>query len=362
MIPRYTLSNGYSLARIIKGGWHLAGDHGAIDRQQAIRDMALFVAAGITTFDCADIYTGVEQLIGDFRRANPALASQVQVHTKFVPDLSDLHSVDGRYVENIIDRSLQRLGLERIDLVQFHWWDYTIPRYVETALELDRLRRAGKIAQIGVTNFDTQRLGELVSAGIPIVSHQVQYSLLDDRPTAAMVDFCRAHAIVLLCYGTVAGGFLSERWLGTDEPNRAAITNRSLIKYKLIIEDFGGWDLFQELLHVLARIATKHKTDIASIASRAILDRPQVAAVIVGATNVSHLNANARMASLPLDAADRAAIAAVTGRRKGPRGDVYTLERDRNGRHGQIMKYELNAVPASSTRNQSTRAWGVPNE
>jgi aryl-alcohol dehydrogenase-like predicted oxidoreductase len=350
VIPRYTLSNGYSLARIIKGGWHLAGDHGVIDPQQAIKDMALFVAAGITTFDCADIYTGVEQLIGDFRRANPALASQVQVHTKFVPDLSDLASVDRRYVEKIIDRSLQRLGTERLDLVQFHWWDYNVPRYVDTALELDRLRHAGKIAHIGVTNFDTQRLGELVSAGIPVVSHQVQYSLLDARPAVTMVDFCRAHAIVLLCYGTVAGGFLSERWLGKDEPKRADVTNRSLIKYKLIIEDFGGWDLFQELLRVLGRIATKHQADIASIASRAILDRPQVAAAIVGATNATHLDANTRMASLPLDAADRAAIAAVTDRRKGPEGDVYTLERDRNGRHGQIMKYELNAAPVGRAK------------
>jgi aryl-alcohol dehydrogenase-like predicted oxidoreductase len=348
VIPRYTLSNGYSLARIIKGGWHLAGDHGVIDPRQAIKDMALFVAAGITTFDCADIYTGVEQLIGDFRRANPALASQVQVHTKFVPDLSDLASVDRRYVEKIIDRSLQRLGTQRLDLVQFHWWDYNVPRYVDTALELDRLRRAGKIAQIGVTNFDTQRLGELVSAGIPVVSHQVQYSLLDDRPAVSMVDFCRAHDIVLLCYGTVAGGFLSERWLGKDEPNRADVTNRSLIKYQLIIEDFGGWDLFQELLRVLGGIATKHQADIASIASRAILDRPQVAAAIVGATNTAHLDANTRMASLPLDADDRAAIAAVIDRREGPEGDVYSLERDRNGRHGQIMKYELNASPGGS--------------
>jgi aryl-alcohol dehydrogenase-like predicted oxidoreductase len=352
VIPRYTLSNGYSLARIIKGGWHLAGDHGAIDPQQAIKDMAAFVDAGITTFDCADIYTGVEQLIGDFRRAHPTLAQRVQVHTKFVPDLTDLATVERRYVENIIDRSLQRLGLERLDLVQFHWWDYNIPRYVDTALELDRLRRAGKIAQIGVTNFDTQRLGELVSGGVPIVTHQVQYSLLDDRPATAMVDYCRSHDIVLLCYGTVAGGFLSERWLGKDEPNppggRAALTNRSLIKYKLIMEDFGGWGLFQELLRVLGRIAAKHQTDIASIASRAILDRSQVAGVIVGATNANHLSAHARMASLLLDADDTAAIAAVIDRRGGPQGDVYTLERDRTGRHGQIMKYELNALPGGS--------------
>lgn len=350
MIPRATPADGYNISRIIKGGWHLAGDHGVIEPQQAVKDMALFVEAGITTFDCADIYTGVEELIGKFRRAYPTLARQVQVHTKFVPDLSDLRYVDGRYVERIIDRSLQRLGLERLDLVQFHWWDYDVPRYVEAALELERLRRAGKIAHIGVTNFDKPHLDRIVSAGVSVVAHQLQYSLIDNRPTHSMVEYCRSHNIAMFCYGTVAGGFLSERWVGKPEPSRngspSDITNRSLIKYKLIIDDFGGWDLFQQLLRVLAQIAARHGTDVASVASRVMLDRPQVTAVIVGATNTSHLEAHARMASLRLDPDDLAALAAVTSRRSGPPGDVYTLERNRTGRHGQIMKYELNTTPA----------------
>jgi aryl-alcohol dehydrogenase-like predicted oxidoreductase len=221
-----------------------------------------------------------------------------------------------------------------------------VPRYVETALELERLRRAGKIAHIGVTNFDKPHLDRIVAAGVQVVSHQLQYSLLDHRPAASMIDYCRAHNIVVLCYGTVAGGFLSDRWLGKPEPRRngaaADITNRSLIKYKLIIDDFGGWELFQQLLTVLARIATRHDTDVASVASRVILDRPQVAAVIVGATNTAHLQSHDQLGSLQLDADDVAAVAAVTDLRSGPRGDVYTLERDRTGRHGQIMKYELN--------------------
>ena len=341
MIPRYSLRPDYSISRIIKGGWHLAGDHGDVNPQQAIKDMATFVEAGITTFDCADIYTGVEQLIGEFRRTFPTLAPHVQVHTKFVPDLSDLASVDARYVENIINRSLERLGQERLDLVQFHWWDFAVPRYVETALELDRLRRAGKIANIAVTNFDTPHLEAIVDAGVPILAHQLQYSLVDDRPNIAMVDFCRRHDIRLLCYGTVCGGFMSERWLNKPEP-RGSIANRSLVKYKLIIEDFGGWDLFQQLLEVLGNIAIKHGADIASVATRAILDRPMVAAAIVGAINTRHLQSHERIGELRLDEEDLASIAAVTDYRRGPREDVYTLERDRTGRHGQIMKYELN--------------------
>jgi aryl-alcohol dehydrogenase-like predicted oxidoreductase len=162
-----------------------------------------------------------------------------------------------------------------------------------------------------------------------------------------MLEFCRSRQIALLCYGTVAGGFLSERWLGQPEPGTpdgATLINRSLIKYKLIIDDFGGWELFQELLAVLARIAARHGTQIASVASRVMLDRPQVAAVIVGATNTKHVGAHTQIDSLPLDKDDLAAIAAVTRRSKGPKGDIYTLERDRTGPHGRIMKYELNAA------------------
>ncbi len=341
MIPRAVLAPGYDISRVIKGGWHLAGGHGEIDPTQALSDMAAFVEGGVTTFDCADIYTGVEALIGDFRRAYPSLARGTQVHTKFVPDLSDLRVVDRRYVEAIIDRSIDRLGVERIDLVQFHWWDYGVERYVETALELDRLRRAGKIRHIGVTNFDVPRLRELVDAGVPVVSHQLQYSLVDDRPNNGMTAFCAAHDIGLLCYGSVLGGFLSERWLGAPEPAES-FANRSLVKYKLIIDDFGGWALFQELLETLSGIAAKHGVDIATVASRAMLDRDGVAAVIVGATNTKHLASHERIGGLALDDDDLRRIAAVSSRRGGPLGDVYALERDRSGRHGQIMKYELN--------------------
>jgi aryl-alcohol dehydrogenase-like predicted oxidoreductase len=343
VIPRRRLTADYSISRIIKGGWHLAGGHGEIDPDQAVRDMAQFVEAGITTFDCADIYTGVEALIGEFRRAYPSLAPAVQIHTKFVPDLSDLQTVGRRKVEAVIDRSLRRLGVERLDVVQFHWWDFEIPRYVETALELDRLRVAGKIAHVGATNFDVDHLGQLLDVGVPILTHQIQYSLLDGRPEPRMAAFCADHDIALLCYGTVAGGFLSGRWLGQPEPGR--LQNRSLIKYKLIIDDFGGWGLFQDLLRCLDAIAVKHDSDIASVASRLVLDKPAVAAVIIGATSDAHLARHAELCRLALDDEDRQAVERILQRRRGPAGDVYALERDRNGPHGRIMKYELNRRP-----------------
>jgi aryl-alcohol dehydrogenase-like predicted oxidoreductase len=280
----------------------------------------------------------VEELIGRFRARHPDLARRLQVHTKFVPDLGSLAKVDEAFVERSIDRSLRRLRQERLDLVQFHWWDYAVPGYVEAAGALSRLRSRGKVAHIGLTNFDVPRLAEILAAGVPVASMQLQYSLLDARPEQGMVEICRPD-IALLCYGTVAGGFLSERWLGAPEPDR--LTNRSLIKYKLIIDDFGGWELFQSLLRTLRGIADRHGCDIATVASRSVLDRNGVAAVIVGATDAAHLAANVGIGKLALLPADLADLDAVRVQRRGPVGDVYSLERDRGGRHGRIMKYDL---------------------
>lgn len=336
-IERFDLSPGTSISRLIKGGWQLAGGHGAIDADAAIADMAAYVAAGVTTFDCADIYTGVEAMIGAFRRRSGAA---IRVHTKFVPDLALLPRITRADVVRLIDRSLQRLGTERLDLVQFHWWDYAQPRFVETALWLAELQRAGKIDQIGGTNWDCAHLSALLDAGVRIETMQVQYSVLDSRPAAAMAALCARHNIALLCYGTVAGGFLSERWLGAAAPDWPP-ENRSLAKYKLIIDDIGGWELFQALLGVLHRIARRHGVDIAAVAARHVLAQPQVAAVIVGVRNAAHLQSHRRLFGFELDAADTAELADILAQRRPLDGDVYTLERDREGRHGRIMKYDL---------------------
>ncbi|KIQ22549.1 aldo/keto reductase [Variovorax paradoxus] len=348
-LQRIDLAPNYSISRLLKGGWQLAGGHGGIDRAAAIADMAAYYQAGITTFDCADIYTGVEELIGDFRREHVARhgsesLSQLRVHTKFVPDLATLAQIDKRQVEQTIDRSLQRLGVERLDLVQFHWWDYSVARYVEVAHWLKELQRAGKIELLGGTNFDTARVRELGDAGVPLRSMQVQYSLLDQRPQPTLAPYCAASGIQLLCYGSVAGGFLSERWLGASEP-REPYENRSLVKYKLVIDDFGGWELFQQLLLQLQKVAQRHDTSIATVAMRWVLQQPQVAGVIVGVRRGDHLADHLKVLSLQLDADDIATLDTVLAQRQPPSGDVYAVERDIEGRHGRVMKYDLNKEP-----------------
>lgn len=344
------LAPGHIISRVIRGGWQIAQGHSSADVSAAIDDMVTFADAGITTFDCADIYTGVEELIGQFRtryrdmRGEEALGN-IRVHTKCVPDLGLLPTLQKSDVEATIDTSLKRLGLERLDLVQFHWWDYAQPKWIEAAGWLEELRQAGKIARIGATNFDTEHMNAIIDAGVPLVSMQAQYSLLDRRPEKEMVTASAAAGVSLLCYGTVAGGFLSDRWLGKAEPV-GALENRSLVKYKLIIDDIGGWDLLQALLVVLRRIADHHGSDVATVASAAMLDRPGVAGVIVGARNRDHLAENLAICELSLAAGDMEAIDDVLAAGRPLDGDVYTLERDRSGRHGAIMKYDLNKESA----------------
>ena len=347
-VSRTELRPGYAISRVIRGGWQLAGGHGPVDKAQTVEDMIAFAEAGITTFDCADIYTGVEELIGSFRTAyanrhGAEALARIRVHTKLVPDLARLATVDRAYVRGIVETSLKRLRMERLDLVQFHWWDYDVPRYLDAVGWLNEMRLEGKVAHIGGTNFDTARTLEIIRSGVPLLSMQVQYSLIDARPERLLAPAAQDNGMWILCYGTVAGGFLGDRWLGQPEP-QPPFENRSLTKYKLIIDDFGGWELFQALLQTLRRIADRHDSDIATVASAAMLDRPAVAAVIIGARNRTHLPRNIAIAALQLTVQDRAEIAAVQAQGHIPDGDTYALERDRNGRHGSIIKYNLNAA------------------
>jgi aryl-alcohol dehydrogenase-like predicted oxidoreductase len=341
-IARTNLAPNYSISCVLKGHWQLSEGHllqGSTDARQAIDDMDAFVQAGITTFDVADIYTGAEELIGIYRKARPE--RDIQIHTKYVPDKGNLNETSFEDAEAIIDRSLKRLNVDILDLVQYHWWDYTVPRYVEVAHYLRDLQAKGKIRHIGVTNFNTDVLREIVESGVPVISTQNQYSVLDRRAEKRMVDLCAKHDMQLLCYGTLAGGFLSDKWLGVEEPDLSSLFNRSLIKYKLVIDDCGGWGKFQGLLSTMRGVADKHDAGIGEVASAYILTRPQVAGVIIGAHNARHLDGVRKLGDLRLDQDDLKSIGQYVDTLNILDGDTFDLERD-NPRHAGIMKTELN--------------------
>ncbi len=339
-----TLAPGYAISRVIRGGWQLAGGHGQITRDSALRDLCASADAGITTFDGADIYTGVEELFGEFRRlyANThgqAAANNVRLHTKCVPDRDTLPNLSPASLTSLIERSIQRLGSE-LDLVQFHWWDFSIPGYLEALHHLTRLRQKGLIRHLAVTNFDCEHLQTAIAAGMPLVSNQVQFSVLDQRPRHGMIDLCQRYGTKLLCYGTLAGGFISERYLDAPPPT-PPLENRSLTKYQLIMEDTGGWERFQAVLQTLQHIGHRHGASIGQIASAYVLAQPTVAAVIVGSRNANHLAATCRLDQIALSPADHHDIDSCLQTLQSLPGDIYGLERA-NSRHANVMRYNLN--------------------
>jgi aryl-alcohol dehydrogenase-like predicted oxidoreductase len=340
---RRPLAPGYDVPPVIAGAWQLSEGHSAraVDRDALWAAWDRLAAHGCDTLDCADIYTGVEALIGDYRAARPG--QRVQVHTKFVPDRDALAQVDRAYVTRIVDRSLARLRTDALDLVQFHWWRYEVPGMVEVAGMLDDLRRAGKIRHLALTNTDTARTAALLDAGIPLVATQVQYSVLDRRPAAQLAPMAAARGMKLLCYGSVAGGFLGEAWRDAAAP-AGDLENRSLIKYRLVIDDCGGWPAFQRVLEALADIAARHGVGIANVAQRWVLDQPGVGAVIVGFRSVASAERTLATLGLALTDADRAQLGAVLDALPMPPGDVYAAERDPSSKHAGIIRYNLNQV------------------
>jgi len=332
-LSRFPLTADLRICRILNGMWQVSGAHGAIDPARAVAAMDAYHDAGFTTWDLADHYGPAEDLIGNFRRQFAARhgaerLSEIQAFTKWVPNPG---MMTRPVVEAAIDVSLRRMAVDRLDLLQFHWWDYRDQRYLDALRHLADLRDAGKIRHLALTNFDTERLAIITGHGIPIVSNQVQYSLIDRRPAAKMAPFCAEHAVTLLTYGTLLGGLLSEKYLGHPEPGRGELTTASLQKYKQMIDAWGGWALFQELLAALKTVADKHAVSVANVGTSYILDRPAVAGVIIGARLgvAEHIAENARVFDFTLDAEDLATIEPVLAKSRdlmraiGDCGDEY---------------------------------------
>ncbi len=330
---RFQFTPDLRLCRLLNGMWQVSGTHGPIDPQAAVQHMFDYMDAGFTTWDLADHYGPAEDFIGTFRqqlldtRGEAALAN-LQAFTKWVPRPGPMTR---QIVETNIAISLHRMGVDRLDLLQFHWWDYDDSNYLEALTHMSHLRDEGKIRHLALTNFDTEHLQRIVEHGIRIVSNQVQYSLLDLRPEVRMVPFCQEHNIHLLTYGTLGGGLFSETYLGQSEPRSAVLNTASLRKYKQMVDAWGGWELFQELLETLKGIADKHDVSLANVAVRAMLERPTVAGVIVGVRlgKTDHREDNARVFRFTLEAEDHDRIQTVLAKSRdlyrviGDCGDEY---------------------------------------
>lgn len=306
----FQLAPGLEISRVLTGLWQIADlERGGntLDPEATAKAMRPYVEAGFTTFDMADHYGSAEVISGVFRKEDP-LGKRSQMFTKWVPKPG---RVSKEEIREAVELSLTRLQTERIDLLQYHAWNYADPIWLDTLWHLEDLKAEGLIQHIGVTNFDAAHLRVACASGIQLVSNQVCYSLLDQRASGEMQNVCEVYGVKLLAFGTLAGGFLSEKWLGRPEPEIDKLATWSQMKYKRFMDEACNWPQFQLLLKTLKKVASKHQVSIANVASKYMLDQPSVAGVILGARlgKSEHIKENLRLFEFELDTLDRKAIA-----------------------------------------------------
>lgn len=321
---RIRLSDRLEMSRVLTGLWQIADiekNGSVIDPETGADWLQAYANQGLDTFDMADHYGSAEIIAGRLlaRSAEP----RPLAFTKWCPGPGPMTR---DVVRAGVEERLTRLGVDRVDLLQFHWWSFQHPAWLDALHELALLRDEGLISEIGVTNFDAAHLQIALSDGIPLVTNQVSFSLVDRRAASHLSDLCSTTDAKLLAYGTLCGGFLSKRWL--DQPEPQDISDWSKMKYKRFIDVTGGWAGFQAILSAANAIAQKHDASISNVATRWVLDHQSVAGVIVGARLGERMHADDTMNlfSFALDGEDhdrlKAAFAKTT-QVPGDCGDEY---------------------------------------
>jgi aryl-alcohol dehydrogenase-like predicted oxidoreductase/enamine deaminase RidA (YjgF/YER057c/UK114 family) len=310
-VERTPLAPDLPISRVLTGLWQIADmerDGRTVDPAIGAAAMADYVAAGLTTFDMADHYGSAELIAGAYRAGHGT--DRAEFLTKWVPKPGPVSKTD---VRAAVDRARTRLGADAIDLLQFHAWNYADPSWLETLFLLQELKQEGLIRHLGLTNVDAAHLRIVIASGIDIVSNQVSFSLIDRRAARDLAPLCAATGVRLLAYGTVAGGWLTERWAGAQQPDWERTGTWSQMKYGRFLRAAGGWEALQRVLRAAGAVAARHGVSIANVASRFVLDHPGVAGVIIGARlgEREHIADTCQVFTFQLTADDRRELEAA---------------------------------------------------
>lgn len=323
------LTDQISISRLILGTWQFATNHEENSKVSSEAILSAYLSAGVTSITTANIYQGVEKKLGDFLEKNKtsfldgALPTP-QIFTVFTTLPDKLNAYTEADILREIDAALTRLNLSSLDLMQFFCWDADISVNLKVANALKKAIQQGKIKALGVTNVDVKTLEALLDNDIPIVSNQVQYSLLDRRAETAMIPFCLKHNIKLLPYGVMSGGLLSEKFL--DQESLINPQNASEEKYLRTVNEVGGWNVFQQVLTNLNSIAKSLGVNITQLAASYILHQPTVAAIILGAHNTKRLDDNLAILNIELSDENLKNIREAIEPLDLIRGDIYESE------------------------------------
>jgi aryl-alcohol dehydrogenase-like predicted oxidoreductase len=275
-----------------------------IDEAATREVVAAALDAGIQFFDTADTYgKGLsEEYLG---RALGARRGEVVIATKFGSKMDEERKgARPEYVLRAAEDSLRHLGTDYIDLYQIHRPDPEVP-IADTLAALDELVRAGKVREIGCSNFSADQLREAEAAArgrARFVSVQNEYSLLHRDPEAEVLPECERQGLAFLPYFPLASGLLTGKYRrGHAPPQGTRITG-------------GGWrsdvltDENLERVEGLVAFAESRGHTLLELAFSWLLARPAVASVIAGATSPAQVRGNAGAAGWRLTDADLAAV------------------------------------------------------
>ncbi|KAF9032848.1 aldo-keto reductase, partial [Hymenopellis radicata] len=315
-----------NVPRLFNGLWQMSspawGSASSYKQDAALRQL---ITAGLVVTDMADHYGDAELIYGSFRnRLTEDVGRHVFAATKWCVFRALDAPVTAEFVLDAVKERARRVG-GRVDLLQFHWYDPSNKDYLIILAELVEITKSHPhlVSAIGLCNFDSESMAEaceyiIAKTGyVGIVSNQVQYSLIDGRPKMKMAAVCQKYGVYLLTYGSFCGGFLSEKWLGEKSPaiySESACLTPSQRKYFDMIMAWGSWSDFQVLLHTLKSIADSHDVELSNVATRWVLDNPEVGAVIVG-TRLgvsSNIESNVKVFNLRLTAEETGSIDKVS--------------------------------------------------
>ncbi len=284
----------------------------ALDQEGArvVVDQAL--DAGITVFDTSDNY-GDGQSESFLRAALGNRRDQAVIATKFgmpVTGVPDSGGAAPGYIRRAVERSLDQLGTDYIDLYQLHRPDPEVP-IGDTMAEMNALVEEGKVREVGCSNLDAEQLSESSniarSLGLrPFLANQIQYSLLHRAPELdGSIEVCERDDVALLPYYPLASGMLT----GKAERGQP-------IEGRLQMERYQGFltDSNFAVVEALREFAAEREVTMVQVALGWLLAQTTVPFVTAGATKPEQVTANVAAAAWSPSVADLAALDAITGR------------------------------------------------
>jgi aryl-alcohol dehydrogenase-like predicted oxidoreductase len=314
------------------GGAAQWGQIAGVDQDAADRIVERSLAAGVNFFDTADIYSfgKSEQILGQAIRNVGVERKDVVIATKFLGQMSDKPNDRGGsrgHIMDSVERSLERLQMDHIDLYQIHGTD-TVTPIDETLRALDDLVSRGLVRYIGLSNWAAWRMAKALGISerkgyARFETVQAYYSIAGRDLERDIVPLMQEERLGLMVWSPLAGGLLSGKY-GPGAPGNGE-GRRANFDFPPVNKD-RAWDC----VAAMRDVAAKHGVSVAEVALGYILAKPFVTSVIIGAKRIEQLDENLKAVTLRLDADDMARLDEVSA--LAPEYPGWMLERQGAGR------------------------------